>query len=312
MKYNSIIILGPTGSGKTNLSLKLAQLLNGEIINADSMQIYKYLNIGTAKATKEEQTVVKHHLIDIVDPKDSFSVSDFKTLALTKINELLSQNKMPIIVGGTGFYIQSLLTNFSYGDYKDEDYREYLLDLVKKNGNNHVYNMLKDIDPETASLLHENDVKRVIRALEIFKVTGKTKSEIVRQDSETQSCNDNILKPFIIGLTCDRESLYERINKRVDIMVNEGLLNEIEWCLKYGLNQSHQSMGGIGYKELFPYFNGVASLDSCLELIKQHTRNYAKRQLTWFNKMQNINWFDILKLSKEQIVEKVVNEIKKS
>lgn len=306
-KYNCIVILGPTGSGKTKLSLSLAKILNGEIVNADSMQIYKYLNIGTAKATESEQAIVKHHMLDIIDPKDNFSVSEFRDKTLQICGDLIKNNKMPIIVGGTGFYIESLLKNYSYGDIKDEDYRLHLNNIVNEKGCSFLFNMLKEIDPESANKLHENDIKRVIRALEIFKVTGKTKSEIENLDSnKTKDC---FLKPYIIGLTCDREILYNRINARVDIMVNDGLVDEVKWCLDYGLNSSHQSMGGIGYKELFPYFAGESTLDNAIDKIKQHTRNYAKRQMTWFRRMNDINWFDINKFSTEKIIEIVIKEL---
>lgn len=307
-KYNSIVILGPTGSGKTKLSLSLANLLNGEIVNADSMQIYKYLNIGTAKATQQEQAAVKHHMLDIIDPKDSFSVSEFRNKTLQICEELINNNKTPIIVGGTGFYIESLLKNYSYGNIKDDDYRLYLNNLAKDKGNSFIFNMLKEIDPISATKLHENDLKRVIRALEINKVTGKTKSDIEKIDSENTS--NSIIKPYIIGLTCDREILYDRINKRVDIMLDEGLLQEVKWCLDYGLNSTHQSMGGIGYKELFPYFNHECTLDDAIDKIKQHTRNYAKRQMTWFRKMKDINWYDINKFTTESIVDQILKVFK--
>ena len=306
--YNCVIILGPTGSGKTNLSLKLANCVNGEIINADSMQVYKYLNIGTAKATQEEQQIAKHHLIDIIDPKDTFSVSEYKDLALNKCKELINKNTIPIIVGGTGFYIQSLITNLSYGDVKDDNYREELNRLIDINGREYIYNLLKEIDPKTAEKLHVNDVKRIVRALEIFKVTGKTKSQIECEDSAKSAFS--FLKPYIIGLTCDREILYDRINKRVDLMIEGGLLDELKWCINYGLNLDHQSMGGIGYKELFPYFNNEISLTEAINNIKQHTRNYAKRQLTWFRNMDSINWYDISKNSINEILEDVLVKLK--
>ena len=265
--YNSIIILGPTGSGKTNISLKIAKKLNGEIINADSMQIYKDLDIGTAKVTKDEQKLIKHHLIDIVSPFSEFSVSDYRDLALEKCKELIDKNIIPIIVGGTGFYIQSLTSNFTYGDKKDDEYRKELENLVSKEGSNYIFSMLRQIDPESAQKLHPNDIKRVIRALEIYKTTGKTKSEIEKLDRE-KSSSQNFLNPLIIGLNCERKVLYNRLNLRVDQMVKDGLVNEVESCFKNGLTIDNQSMNGIGYKELLDYFNQKCTLPYIDEAVK--------------------------------------------
>ncbi len=304
-KYNSIIILGPTGTGKTDISIKLAELLGGEIINADSMQIYKYLNIGTAKATAKEQSLIKHHLLDIVEPNSTFSVSEYKSLALEKCRELINNNITPIIVGGTGFYIESLLSNFTYGDIRDDNYRKQLTEMANKNGKQFVYEILMEKDPDTAKKLHYNDIKRVIRALEILKVTGKTKSELVLKD---QSCSNSktFLNPLIIGLNGDREKLYERLNLRVDIMVKNGLVDEVKNCKNMGLTLKDQSMAGIGYKELLNYIDGKCDFNTAIENIKLNTRHYAKRQLTWFNHMKDIKWFDIFKKSKDEIVSAII------
>ncbi len=304
-KYNSIIILGPTGTGKTDISIKLAELLGGEIINADSMQIYKYLNIGTAKATAKEQSLIKHHLLDIVEPNSTFSVSEYKSLALEKCRELINNNITPIIVGGTGFYIESLLSNFTYGDIRDDNYRKQLTEIANKNGKQFVYEILMEKDPDTAKKLHYNDIKRVIRALEILKVTGKTKSELVLKD-QSRSNSKTFLNPLIIGLNGDREKLYERLNLRVDIMVKNGLVDEVKNCKNMGLTLKDQSMAGIGYKELLTYIDGKCDFNTAIENIKLNTRHYAKRQLTWFNHMKDIKWFDIFKKSKDEIVSVII------
>lgn len=304
-KYNSIIILGPTGTGKTDISIKLAELLGGEIINADSMQIYKYLNIGTAKATAKEQSLIKHHLLDIVEPNSTFSVSEYKSLALEKCRELINNNITPIIVGGTGFYIESLLSNFTYGDIRDDNYRKQLTEIANKNGKQFVYEILMEKDPDTAKKLHYNDIKRVIRALEILKVTGKTKSELVLKD-QSRSNSKTFLNPLIIGLNGDREKLYERLNLRVDIMVKNGLVDEVKNCKNMGLTLKDQSMAGIGYKELLNYIDGKCDFNTAIENIKLNTRHYAKRQLTWFNHMKDIKWFDIFKKSKDEIVSAII------
>lgn len=304
-KYNSIIILGPTGTGKTDISIKLAELIGGEIINADSMQIYKYLNIGTAKATAKEQSLIKHHLLDIVEPNSTFSVSEYKSLALEKCRELINNNITPIIVGGTGFYIESLLSNFTYGDIRDDNYRKQLTEIANKNGKQFVYEILMEKDPDTAKKLHYNDIKRVIRALEILKVTGKTKSELVLKDQRSSN-SKTFLNPLIIGLNGNREKLYERLNLRVDIMVKNGLVDEVKNCKNMGLTLKDQSMAGIGYKELLNYIDGKCDFNTAIENIKLNTRHYAKRQLTWFNHMKDIKWFDIFKKSKDEIVSAII------
>ena len=227
--FDSIIILGPTASGKTSISIKLAKLLNTEIINADSMQIYKNLNIGTAKPSKSEQDGIKHNLLDFVEPNKEFSVEQYRELALPIIKNLINNKKVPIIVGGTGFYIESLLNNYSYGkSTKNIEIREKYNKLALDYGNEYVYNILKKIDPVSAEKIHSNDLKRVIRAIEIFDTTGIKKSEI----STMQTNSKSPLNPLIIALNWNRDELYERINKRVNIMLENGLINEVKDLLK--------------------------------------------------------------------------------
>lgn len=302
--YNCIIVAGPTASGKTKVSVELAKMLNGEIVNADSMQVYKNLNIGTAKATNEEKQNIVHHMLDVVDMFEDFTVSDYKEMALPIINDIINRGKTPIIVGGTGFYINSLLYNMDYGNSsKDDTVRQKYEDLAKQYGNEYVHNILKSVDPESANILHANDLKRVIRALEIYDTTGTKKSTM---QNTMQSFNTG-LNPLIIGLTMDREKLYSRINQRVDIMVNDGLIDEVKSLVDLGLNDTHQSMTGIGYKEVLSYINNQITLDESIDLIKQNTRHYAKRQITWFKKVPTLNWVDLTNGLTEEILQNIVN-----
>ena len=286
--YDSIIILGPTASGKTSLSIDLAKELNTEIVNADSMYIYIGLDIGTAKPTIEEMKNIKHHLISFVEPSQNFSVSDYRQNAKQTIQTMRDKNLCPIIVGGTGFYIDSLIKNYSYGNtIKNEAIRKELEDELKIFGKEYLYDRLKKLDLQSSQKIHLNDTKRVIRALEIFLSSNQKKSEI-------QNSNDVVLKnPLIIGLDIPREKLYERINKRVDIMMQNGLLEEVKALYNSGLNpENSNAMKGIGYKELVSYIKGEISLNEAIDKIKQHSRNYAKRQLTWFRRNENIIWIN--------------------
>ena len=303
-KYNSIIILGPTGSGKTELSIMLAKKFNGEVINADSMQIYKYFNIGTAKPSLEEQSGIKHHLLDFLDPKENFSVSDYKQKCLKICEKLINDKKLPIIVGGTGFYIDSLTSNYSYGNApKDESIRKKYQDLYEEFGSDYLFDLLKKVDEKTANKLHKNDVKRVIRALEINEISKENKSSINEKDGLKEE--PIFLKPLIIGLNYERQELYDRINKRVDIMLQNGLIDEVLNLYKT-YDKSLQAMKGIGYKELFAYFDGEISMEEAIEKIKQNSRNYAKRQITWFKRNQNIIWFNKSNIQVHEIFNKIL------
>lgn len=278
LKNKILIICGPTASGKTDLAVECAKLLNSEVISADSMYIYKSLNIGTAKPTINEMQGVKHHLIDVVTPFDNFTVSDYKNIAQPIIDNLIAQNKIPVVCGGTGFYINSILFNLSYGFGEGNlDLREKYKQLAQEKGNEYVYNILKENDPKTAEKLHFNDLKRVIRALEIFD-NGVKKSDI----------KDELLPKYDYkAYTIDhkRETLYDRINKRVDIMFDNGLLEEMNTLIKNGVKADNQCMQAIGYKELFDYLNGQTTLIETKEKIKLNTRHYAKRQITFFKKL---------------------------
>lgn len=305
MKYNCIIILGPTASGKTKLSVELAKLLNGEVINADSQQIIKGLNIGTAKITPAETEGIKHHLFDIIDIGQDFSVSEYRELAIAKIKEVLTNGKLPIIVGGTGFYINSLLYNYTFGNSnKNEEIREHYEQLANTYGKEYVYNLLKEIDPKGASKIEPNDLKRVIRAIEIFKVSGTKKSDQILE-------RNNDIIPFIVGIDVNRDILYDRINHRVDKMMNDGLESEITFLKDngfYDLNNNYQLP--IGYSEWSGYFTGELTKEEVINQIKADSRHYAKRQITWFKRVEGVNWYTVNSSSDlDKVIDKVKNDI---
>lgn len=289
MKEKLCVLTGPTGIGKTKLSLDIAEELDAEIISADSMQIYKYMNIGTAKVDSSEASRIPHHLIDIVYPDEEFSVSDFMKKAKSKITDINSRGKLPLLVGGTGLYINSLVydLNFAKTAY-DEEVREKYENLANEYGLDYVHNLLEDIDPERAKKIHENDIKRVIRALEIYELTGKTMSEY-NKDFRKENTDYDLT---MICLNMDRQELYNHTNKRVDKMVEKGLIDEVKKLLDMGYDPESTALQGIGYKELISYLDGEISLDDSLALIKQKSRNYAKRQLTWFRRDNRFKWVD--------------------
>jgi tRNA dimethylallyltransferase len=307
MKKKLLVIAGPTAVGKTDLSIKLAKSLNGEIISADSMQIYKYMDIGSAKVTSDEMDGIKHHLIDVVDPRESFSVSDYKDLGMQAIEEIVSKDKLPIIAGGTGLYINSLTCNMNFSETEsDEEYREEMEELANKMGNEYVHKMLESIDPVSFNTIHANNRKRVIRALEVYKLTGKPYSSFNAGEDFYKSDYD--INYFV--LTMDREKLYDRINLRVDLMMKSGLLEECKELQKMGCTSDMQSMQGIGYKEILYYLEGKISLDIAIDMIKQGSRNYAKRQLTWFKRDKRVKFLDKDKLSDSEIVDLIIEEMK--
>lgn len=280
-----IVICGPTASGKTALAIKAAQLTGGEIVNADSMQIYKHMNIGTAKPTSEELAAAKHHLIGFVDPLKSFSVAEYVPLAHETIAGITSRGKTAILCGGTGLYINSVVNDVEFGEETgDSKLREELAVLAQEKGAEHLLKILGEFDPVSAARLHPNNVRRIIRAIEFYKTTGKPIS--VHQE-ETKLIKSRY-KPLMLMIDYDREKLYERINLRVDIMMREGLEDEVKSLVKMGCKKNMQSMQGIGYKEVMEYLDGNMSLEECTELIKQSSRRYAKRQLTWFRRDNRI------------------------
>ena len=293
-----VILVGPTAVGKTAASIGLAKALNGEIISGDSMQIFRGLDIGTAKITKEEMQGVPHHLIDIKEPWETFSVAEFKRLADEAIADIHARGKLPIIVGGTGFYINSVLYEYHFGEADtDEAYRAELEQYAEAHGNEALWNILQEKDPDSAAKLHSNDTKRVIRALEVLHVTGIPASE--RQstvDKQTMRYN-----AVYIALNMPREVLYDRINRRVDIMIQDGLEAEVRTALANGTEQDALSMTSIGYRQMIQYFNEEISFDRAVELIKRDTRHFAKRQLTWFRHDPNIQWVDKWGKTDEQV-----------
>lgn len=287
---NVIVIAGPTATGKTALSVRLAQELDGEIISADSIQIYKKLDIGSAKPTESEKMGMPHYLMDFVAPDGAYSVADYVKDAKEKIDDILSRGKTPIMVGGTGLYISSVVDNVSFTENEtDLAVRNRLLKELKESGPQELHKRLEAIDPVSANEIHPNNTKRVIRALEIFETTGKTRTE----HEENSKIDKSPYNFCLVALTCDRELLYERINKRVDIMVENGLFREVSDLLSQGVNRDAQSMQGIGYKEAVLAVLDEISNDAAIELIKKNSRNYAKRQLTWFRR-KNFTWFDCL------------------
>ncbi len=307
MKQKLLVIGGPTAVGKTELSINLAKKLNGEIISADSMQIYKYMDIGSAKITKEEMDDVVHHMIDIINPEDSFSAADFKERGKKAIDKITSKGKFPIIAGGTGLYINALTCNMNFTDSeKDEEYRLELEGLADKHGNEYIHEMLKEIDIKSYNDIHPNNRKRVIRALEVYKTTQKPFSSYNAGEDFYKSDYD----VFYYVLTMNREKLYDRINKRVDIMMDNGLLDECIKLKSMGYNANMQSMQGIGYKELLYYLDNKISLEQAVEMIKQYSRNYAKRQLTWFRRDSRCVFLDKDIMSDKEIISKILGDIK--
>lgn len=296
-----LAVCGPTASGKTWLGVELAKKYDGEVISADSMQIYKGMDIASAKPTEEEMQGIPHHLIDFLDRDIAFSVADYVELANEKIRKVLDRGKLPIIVGGTGLYINSLLDNIKFSETKgDENYRAFLYETAQKYGNHYLYEILLREDPVAAETIHENNLVRLVRALEVIHTTGRRFSELKVESRAEESPYDSL----ILGLnTAERSVLYDRINQRVDIMVQNGLIKEAESLWKEcGMKTAGNA---IGYKELIPYFENTMSLEECIDKIKQETRRYAKRQLTWFRRNERIRWIIIDDFSqKYEILEK--------
>ena len=302
---NVICIVGPTASGKTSLSIELAKIVDGEIISADSMQIYKDLDIGTAKVTKEEMQGITHHMIDIISPNTDFSVAIFKKMCYEKIDDIIKRNKVPIIVGGTGLYVSSVILDMNFEEEEiDQEYRDSLYKLADNFSNEYVHDILRKVDEKSANAIHPNNLKRVIRALEMYKL-NKTKSEHMK--NETTRIN-NIQTKYNFKLFCiklDKELLNERINKRVDYMLQEGLENEAKIVYELPKCTAKQA---VGYKEFFDYFENRISLNDVIESIKLKTRQYAKRQMTWFKKMPNVIYLDATN-TKDKIIEEIMVNI---
>jgi len=306
---NLLILLGPTGVGKTGISIKLAQKMPDiEIVSADSMQIYKYMDIGTAKPAKNILKTIKHHMIDIVDPAENFDVIKYSELAAKIILDVFKRSKIPILAGGSGLYISSIINPFFTGPAKDSEYRKILEEEAKIHGNKYLYDKLSKIDPISASKIKPNDLRRIIRALEVYKSTGKTISYLQKKAS-TKNTKFNYQ---IIGFKRDRKNLYQRINQRVDKMIRHGFIEEVKTLRKMGYKEDLNSMQGLGYKQINKHLNGVYTNEEATNLIKIETRHYAKRQMTWFkNKIENIEWIDLDKSSENEAISKIKNKINK-
>lgn len=305
-KIKIVTVVGPTASGKTSLAVKLARKFNGEVISADSMQVYKGMDIATAKPDENEMCGIKHHLISIISPDEEFSVSLFKDMAEKAIKDIHSRGKLPIIAGGTGLYVDCLINNTTFLDNtKNEEIRALLQSRLEKEGSESLYNELLEKDPEAAEKIHPNNSLKIIRALEIFYSSGSTLTEQNLQSHEKESDFESI----IVGLNAnDRNVLYDRINMRVDLMVENGLVEETKKFFE--LETASTACQAIGYKELKPYLDGVLSLEEAKENLKQATRRYAKRQLTWFRRNKNINWLNIDEGTNEDLVTKAEQLIK--
>ena len=288
-KQPMIILSGPTAVGKTAASIELAKRVNGAIISADSMQVYKYMDIGSAKITPEEMDGVKHYLIDELEPSEEFNIVRFQAMAKAALEEIYENGQIPIIAGGTGFYIQALLYDIDFDNQDcDEAYRAELEAFAKDYGNEALHARLQEIDPASAEKIHANNVKRVIRALEFYRLTGKPISE--HNEAEQQKASPYNFAYFV--LTDDRANLYKRIEKRVDIMMEQGLLAEVQKLKDMGYHRNMVSMQGLGYKEILDYLDGKCTLEEAVYTIKLETRHFAKRQLTWFRRERDICWID--------------------
>ncbi|MDP4171420.1 MAG: tRNA (adenosine(37)-N6)-dimethylallyltransferase MiaA [Bacillota bacterium] len=300
-KQKLLVIMGPTAVGKTKLSIELAKRFNGEIISGDSMQIYRTMDIGTAKITPAEMEGVPHHLIDIKNPEESFSAAEFQQLVRGKIEAIAEKGKLPIIAGGTGLYIQSVIYDYQFSEAPaDPEFRKLLEKKAAEIGNDAIHAELQRIDPESAGQIHPNNSRRVIRALEIYHCTGKKMREL-----QSMQQPELLYDTALIGLTMEREKLYERINWRVDLMIDEGLLEEVTRLFDQGIRDC-QSIQAIGYKEIYDYLEGNVSLEDAIANLKQNSRHYAKRQLTWFRNKMNVEWFD---MTDQENIEKKIMEI---
>ncbi len=309
INYNCIIIIGPTACGKTSLSIELAKTLESEIVSADSVQIYRGLDIGSAKVTNEEMSGIRHHMIDIIDADESYSVSQYKADATSDIEGIMSRGKMPIIVGGTGFYITALLNDNNYGDTPpNNEIRNKYAQILAEKGAAYIHQLLSLVDPESAATLHPNDTMRTIRALEIWESTGKTKSEWIKIN-KAKKYNSN-LRPLIVGLNLStRAKLYNKINRRVEVMFENGLVGEVEGLLRRGIAWEAQSMQAIGYKEFRPYIDGIINLEELKEVIALNSRHYAKRQLTYFNKFPQAFWYNTDQMTNKEIIKDILAKL---
>ena len=309
MKKPLIILTGPTAVGKTKASIGLAKALNGEIISADSMQVYKHMDIGSAKIRPEEMDGVKHYLVDVLEPDEEFHVVRFQQMAKEALNEIYAKGKIPIVVGGTGFYIQALLYDIDFSESnEDTSYRTELENLAEEKGVEFVHDMLREVDPASADAIHANNLKRVIRALEFYKQTG----EKISEHNEKERAKESPYEFCYFVLNDDRERLYQRIDLRIDQMVEEGLLEEVSSLKDKGYTKDMVSMQGLGYKEILDYLNGECTFEEAIYILKRDTRHFAKRQLTWFRREKDVIWVNKneFKHNEEQILSSMLDTIR--
>lgn len=306
-----IIIAGPTAVGKSDIAIKLAKEINGEIISADSMQVYKLMDIGSAKVMPHEMDGIKHHLIDVLEPTEDFNVCLFQKLALKAIDEIYAKGKIPIMVGGTGFYIQSVLYEIDFNESEGEtsEYRKELEEFAFKNGNEALYEMLRNVDPKSCETIHMNNVKRVIRALEFYHETGRPISE----HNEEQRAKDSKFNYAYFVLNDDRDYIYKRIDLRVDKMVDMGLIEEVTKLKELGLKETDVSMQGLGYKEILAFLNKKMTLEEALDIVKRDSRRFAKRQITWFKREPMAIWINKNEIGREDknVLDAMIIELKK-
>ena len=307
-KKPMIILTGPTAVGKTDLSIQLAKAMNGEIISADSMQVYRHMDIGSAKVTPEEMDGVPHHLIDVLEPEEEFNVVVFQKLAKEALTGIYERGHIPIIVGGTGFYIQALLYDIDFTENDgDTAIRRELEKLAQTQGAGCLHQMLQEIDPESAAAIHQNNVKRVIRAIEFYRQTGKKISLHNEQEREKQSPYQFLY----YVLDTDRKTLYERIDRRVDLMMEHGLVDEVKHLADMGCTRDMVSMQGLGYKEILDYLSGEISLEEAVYILKRDTRHFAKRQITWFKRERDVRWLELEQFQndRKKVLEHILDEI---
>ena len=309
MKQPLIVLTGPTAAGKTKLSVELAKAIDGEIISADSMQVYRYMDIGSAKIRPEEMEGIPHHLIDILEPEEEFNVVRFQTLAKEALAQIYRRNRIPIVAGGTGFYIQALLYDVDFTENENKpEVRSKLEAFARQKGPEALHQMLKEVDPEGAKQIHANNVKRVIRALEYYRLTG----ERISEHNEVQQKKESPYNMAYFVLNDSREHLYQRIDDRVDAMMERGLLEEVKALKSMGVSREMVSMQGLGYKELLSYLDGEISLVEAVRILKRDTRHFAKRQLTWFRRERDVVWLNQpdFHYQQNQILNKILEILK--
>lgn len=303
-----IVLTGPTAVGKTGLSIRLAKALNGEIISADSMQVYRHMDIGSAKITKEEMAGIPHHLIDVLEPVEEFNVVIFQKMAKEALEGIYDRGRVPIVAGGTGFYIQALAYDIDFTETdEDPSLRRELEQTAKEKGAQYLHQMLREADPASAERIHANNIKRVIRAIEFYRQTGTKISEHNQEERRKQSPYDL----FYYVLNMERQSLYERIDRRVDQMIRDGLIEEVRELAAMGCTRDMVSMQGLGYKEILDYLDGRSSLEEAVCLIKRDTRHFAKRQLTWFKRERDVRWLNLWEFGddREKVLRHILSEI---